>query len=183
MGPADADPLDAATSLVHEASERGIPVRLVGGLAVRVLCPAFPPRARKGQDLDLASISSARPALTSFLQDRGFVPDKFFNNLHGHKQLYFGAPDGQRSLDVMLDRLDMCHVLEFRHRIERMPVTLDATDLLLSKLQIFEINEKDLQVALYLLAGLPVREGTRQGPSGWPGSARCSGRTGGGGGP
>jgi hypothetical protein len=52
----------------------------------------------------------------------------------------------------------MCHVLDFRHRIERMPVTLDVTDLLLSKLQIFEINEKDLQDALYLLAAFPVGE-------------------------
>jgi hypothetical protein len=162
----EADPLETASALVRDAAERGIPVRLVGGLAVRALCPAFPPRVRTGQDLDLASVSSARAPLTAFVQERGFAPDKFFNNLHGHKQLYFASPTDGRALDVLLDRLDMCHVLEFRDRIDRLPMTLDATDLLLSKLQIFEVNEKDLQDAIYLLAGLPVREGDEPGTIG-----------------
>jgi len=163
MDHAEVDPLEEASTVVREAADRGIPIRLVGGLAIRFLTPDFPPRARKGQDLDLASIASARAPLTEFLSERGYVPDKRFNNLHGHKQMYFTAPDGERGLDVMIDRLDMCHVLEFADRITRLPVTLDATDLLLSKLQIFELNEKDLQDALYLMAGLEVCEGDEPG--------------------
>jgi hypothetical protein len=162
----EADPLDEAVALVREADRAGIPLRLVGGLAVRFLCPGFPPRAREAQDLDLASVSRARPQLVGFLEARGFVPDRFFNNLYGHKQLYFTSPDGRRGLDVLLDKVDMCHVLEFRDRLERLPVTLDATDLLLSKLQIVELNEKDLQDAIYLLAALPVREGDEPGTIG-----------------
>jgi hypothetical protein len=53
----------------------------------------------------------------------------------------------------------MCHVLDFSDRIDRMPHTLDVTDLLLSKLQIVEMNRKDLQDILYLLAGFEVRDG------------------------
>jgi hypothetical protein len=160
------DPLEAASALVREAEDREIRLRLVGGLAVRLLCPDFPPRQREGQDLDLACTSSGRSALTALLTERGYVPDKRFNNLHGHKQLYFTSPDGRTGLDVMVDKLDMCHVLEFRHRIERMPFTLDPADLLLSKLQIVELNEKDLQDVLYLLAALPVREGDEPGTVG-----------------
>ena len=159
------DPLDRALGLIEEAGAEGIPLRLVGGQAVRVLCPAFPPRTRKDQDLDLASVSRARPQLSRFLEARGFEPDKLFNNLHGHKQLFFRSPDGT-SVDVLIDKLDMCHVLEFRDRIERMPLTLDVPDLLLSKLQIVELNEKDLQDALYLLAAFPVREGDEPGTIG-----------------
>jgi hypothetical protein len=155
----EVDPLEAASSLVREAEERKIRLRLVGGLAIRLLCPGFPPRVREGQDLDLACTSAGRSALTALLTERGYVPDKRFNNLHGHKQLYFTSPDGRRGLDVVIDKLDMCHILEFRQRIERMPYTLDPTDLLLSKLQIVELNEKDLQDSLYLLAAFPVREG------------------------
>jgi hypothetical protein len=162
----EVDPLEDASTLVREAAERGIPLRLVGGVAIRLLCPDFPPRVRRGQDLDLASVASVRPALTRFLTERGYVPDKLFNNLHGRKQLYFTSPDGQRGLDVIIDRLDMCHVLEFRSRLERMPLTLDPTDLLLSKLQIVELNEKDLQDALYLLAAFPVRDGDEPGTIG-----------------
>jgi hypothetical protein len=152
-----------AIEVIEAASERGVPVRLLGGLAVRYLCPAFPPRERVGQDVDLASVSSARAELTRFLEGRGFVPDKEFNALYGHKQMYFVSKNGGWALDVIVDRLDMCHVLDFRDRIERMPITLDITDLLLSKLQIFEINEKDLQDALYLLAAFPVGEGDEPG--------------------
>jgi hypothetical protein len=116
--------------------------------------------------MDLASVSRVRAALGPFLAAQGFAPDKEFNALYGHKQMYFRSPDGGWALDVMLDRLDMCHVLDFRDRIERMPYTLDPTDLLLSKLQIVEINEKDLQDAIYLLAAFPIRDDDEPGTIG-----------------
>ncbi len=161
----DADPFDEALDLIGRARDEQIPLRLVGGLAVRVLCPDFPPRVRNRQDLDLASTSQARPRLTEFLVGLGHEPDRRFNALYGHKQLYFASPTG-RAVDVLVDTLEMCHVLDFRDRIERMPVTLDVTDLLLSKLQIVEINEKDVQDVLYMLAAYPVADGEEPGTIG-----------------
>jgi hypothetical protein len=160
------DVLDEAVQLITAASRQGIPLRLLGGLAVRYLCPAYPPRARVGQDVDMASVSSARSALARFLAEQGCVPDREFNQLYGHKQMYFLSADGTWAVDVMIDRLDMCHVLDFKDRIERMPHTLDPTDLLLSKLQIVEINEKDLQDAVYLLSAFPVQAGDAPGTIG-----------------
>jgi|SRR5215475_194213 len=157
-GAPEADPLEEAMALVERAKGEGVPLRLLGGLAVRLLCPDFPPRLRNRQDLDLASTSRARSRLTELLVRLGYQPDRRFNALYGHKQLYFASPSG-RAVDVLVDTLQMCHVLEFRDRIERMPFTLDVTDLLLSKLQIVEINEKDVQDVLYLLAAYPVAEG------------------------
>jgi hypothetical protein len=163
--PAEADPLDEALDLVARAGRAGIPLRLIGGLAVRVLCPDFPPRTRDRQDLDLASTSAARPHLTELLVGLGYEPDRRFNALYGHKQLYFASPRG-RAVDVLVDALEMCHVLEFRDRIERMPVTIDVTDLLLSKLQIVEINQKDVVDVVYMLAAYPVVEGDEPGTIG-----------------
>ena len=40
------DPLPEAVGLGQGAAEAGLPLRLLGGLAVRVLCPDFPPRLR-----------------------------------------------------------------------------------------------------------------------------------------
>jgi hypothetical protein len=162
---AEVDALEEALSLVRGAGEVGIPLRLVGGLAVRVVCPDFPPRVRDRQDLDLASVSRARAALTAFLVARGYEPDRRFNALYGHKQLFFSSPSG-RAVDVLIDRLDMCHVLPFHDRIERMPLTLDVADLLLSKLQIVELNEKDVRDVLYLLSAYPVAEGDEPGTIG-----------------
>ena len=52
------DPLETALRLVEGAASRNVPLRLVGGLAVRYLTPGYPPRVRDRQDLDLASVSS-----------------------------------------------------------------------------------------------------------------------------
>jgi hypothetical protein len=160
-----ADALPGALDLIAGARTQDVPLRLVGGLAVRYLTPEFPPRVREGQDLDLASVSRARPSLVEHLMERGYEPDRHFNALYGHKQLYFGAPDG-RGVDVLIDRLEMCHVVEFADRIERMPTTLDVADLLLSKLQIAELTEKDVQDSIYLLAAFPVKDGDEPGTIG-----------------
>ncbi|HEY1331775.1 MAG TPA: hypothetical protein VGH10_09910 [Actinomycetota bacterium] len=161
----DGDVFAEALSLIGGAQEAGIPVRLVGGLAVRYLTPDYPPRARDGQDLDMASVSAHRRPLSEFLVGRGYQADKTFNSLYGHKQLYFASPSG-RTIDVLIDKLEMSHTLTFTDRIERLPHTLDAPDLLLSKLQIFELNRKDAQDVIYLASAFEVRDGDEPGTLG-----------------
>jgi hypothetical protein len=62
-----------------------------------------------------------------------------------------------------MNRLMMCHELVFKDRIARLPYTLDVTDLLLTKLQVVEQNEKDVQDICYLLAGFEVAAGDEAG--------------------
>jgi hypothetical protein len=143
--------LDQAKSLIDLATERRIALRLVGGLAIRMLTPDLPPRSRMGQDLDFASSSSTRPALIDMLTEQGYEPDRNFNALYGNKQLYFAHGTTGLAIDVLIDKLHMCHTLEFADRLTRMPYTLDAADLLMSKLQIIELNEKDAEDCLRLL--------------------------------
>ena len=158
--------LDEAVGICQAAADAGITIRMAGGLAIQYLTPEFPPRGGDRQDLDLATQSSDRKQLTSFLTGRGYVGDKTFNALYGHKQLYFQSAETGRSLDVLVDRLHMCHTVEFKHRLGRMPVTLDLADLLLTKLQIVELNEKDAQDVLYLCSAFPVRDGDEPGTIG-----------------
>jgi hypothetical protein len=150
------DALPEAVALAQAAAGAGVGLKLLGGLAVRVLVPDLPPRVRAGQDIDFACLSKGRKDTAAFLERSGCVPDRRFNNLNGDRQMYFNAPSG-RPIDVMVDRLTMCHVLDFRPGFRRLPLTLDSVDILLSKLQIVELNEKDLRDILQLLAGLPVR--------------------------
>jgi hypothetical protein len=158
--------IEEAVRICETAAGESITVRLVGGLAIQYLTPQFPPRGGDRQDLDLATLSSDRRQLTQFLADRGYVGDKTFNALYGHKQMYFQSAETGRSLDVLVDRLHMCHTVEFKDRLRRMPVTLDLTDLLLTKLQIVELNEKDAQDVLYLCSAYPVRDGDEPGTIG-----------------
>jgi hypothetical protein len=149
------DPLHEAVSLVEGATTAGLKLRLLGGLGVRVLCPDFPPRLRPGQDMDLATTSKGRREIAVYLERSGCVADRMFNNLNGDRQMYFIAPSG-RPIDVMVDRLVMCHTLDFRPSFRNSSLTLDPADLLLSKLQIFELNAKDVHDITHLLAGIPV---------------------------
>jgi hypothetical protein len=151
---------------VQAAAEQGVPLKLLGGQAVRYLTPDFPPRLRGDQDMDFASVSVAKAAVVELLRGLGFEGDRRFNTMHGHRQLYFTSAADGTAVDVIMDRLQMCHVLPFADRIGRMPFTLDVTDLLLSKLQVVEQNEKDVQDILYLLAAHPVRAGDQPGTIG-----------------
>lgn len=160
------DAFEAALQTVEAAWEQGIPLRLIGGQAVRYLTPEFPARARDDQDMDFASVSRVKPELLRFFRELGFVADERFNALHGRHQMFFSTPDGETSVDVVMDELRMCHVLEFGDRIERLSHTLDVPDLLLSKLQVVELNEKDARDIVYLLSAREVREGDEAGTIG-----------------
>jgi hypothetical protein len=155
MSSPEDDPLPEAVALVEGARSAGLPLRLLGGLGVRVLCPDFPPRLRPGQDMDLACTGKGRRDVASYLEKSGCQPDKMFNSLNGDRQMYFIAPSG-RPVDVMVDRLVMCHTLDFRSSFGNTSHTLDPADLLLSKLQIFELNAKDAHDITHLLSGVPV---------------------------
>lgn len=158
------DPLVEALGLVDGAVSAKVGMKLLGGLAVRVLCADYPPRLRRDQDIDLACTSKGRKEVMSYLESAGCEPDRRFNNLNGDRQMYFTAPSG-RPVDVMVDRLTMCHTLDFRPGFDALPRTLDVVDLLLSKLQIVELNPKDARDIFHLLARFPL--GGEQPPGGW----------------
>jgi hypothetical protein len=161
-----ADVVSQSTDAIDTARERGIPLRLLGGMAVRVLTPEFPPRTRDDQDMDFASTDRDKSGLLALFDSLGYVGDTRFNTLHGHRQMYFRTPDGARAVDVIMNKLMMCHELVFKDRIERMPYTLDVTDLLLTKLQVVEQNEKDVQDICYLLSAFEVAAGDAPGTIG-----------------
>src|ERR1700691_3246913 len=104
-GPAD-DPLPEAIALAQGATDAGLGLKLLGGLAVRVLCPGFPPRLRIGQDMDFACMSKGRKNVVAYLEKSGCQPDRRCHNLDADPEKDFTAPSG-RPIDVMVDRLTM----------------------------------------------------------------------------
>jgi hypothetical protein len=161
--PADArtlaDPLAEALRVVHLADERGILARLMGGMAVRAHAPDWTHRTRRVEvDLDFATSSRDRAAFYDLLASEGYTPDKQHNALFGRKQAYFMDVPRRRPVDVLVDRLEMCHTFEFTDRLAKSRPTLPVADLLLSKLQIVKINKKDVLDAIILLAEHPLAE-------------------------
>lgn len=147
------DPLAEALRIVAAADQDGLLLRLMGGMAVRAHAPEWTHRTRRVEvDLDFATRSKDRKAVFALLEREGYTPDKRHNALFGQHQGYFVDEARRRPVDVLVDKLEMCHRIEFADRLSASRPTLPVADLLLSKLQIVKINRKDVLDALVLLA-------------------------------
>jgi hypothetical protein len=151
------DPLAEALRIVDVADREGLLLRLMGGMAVRAHAPDWTHRTRRLEvDLDFATRSKDRKAVFALLEREGYTPDKRHNALFGQHQGYFVDEAHRRPVDVLVDKLEMCHRIEFADRLAASRPTLPVADLLLSKLQIVKINRKDVLDALVLLAEHPL---------------------------
>jgi hypothetical protein len=143
------------------AASDGPMIRFMGGLAVWLVAPSVrrPPYERPYADLDFAASGRDRSGTATFFEAAGYVPEKLFNALHGATRLNFRHPAGAWTIDVLFDELDMSHKIDLRGRLAGPGATLDLADLLLTKLQIWEINRKDLGDVACLLADRAVSNG------------------------
>lgn len=161
--PPAGEPLTEALRLIAAADRVGVPLRLMGGLAVQLRAGNWPHGRRPQRDIDLAGRRAHRSAITEIMLAEGYEPDRRFNALHGHKQLYFVDPKSGRPVDVLLDVLEMCHRLAFADRLEMDAATLSLADLLLSKLQIVRMTHKDVLDILALLHEHELTPGSERG--------------------
>ncbi len=150
-----------AKRIIDAAREQKIYLRVIGGLAFKLRCPSAAHRAqaRAYGDLDLVGYRKQRVEIGKVLENLGYVPNKRFNALQGHRRLLFVHPDETYDIDVFLDVFPMCHELNFLGRLEKDTYTVPLPDLLLSKLQVVQLNEKDVLDVLALLQDYEVTAG------------------------
>lgn len=148
-----ADLRDEALRVLHAAEEGGVALRVMGGVAVALRCPSTskPPLHREYKDLDLMGRSKERGKIDALLKRHGYEAEEQFNLLHGRHRLLYRDRTNRRQLDVLLERFEMSHTLELGDRIALDEQTLTPADLLLTKLQVVETNERDLKDAVALL--------------------------------
>jgi hypothetical protein len=145
------NPVGEARRLVEAATRRGVMVRVLGSVAVHLQAPEPGPLlTRPIKDIDVVMRRGNRAAVTELLIAAGYVADEMFNALQGARRLLFFDPT-DRKLDVFIGDFSMCHVIPIADRLERDPLTIPLAELLLTKLQIVELNETD-QRDIYNLA-------------------------------
>src|SRR6185437_4865530 len=143
-----------ADRLVKLAETDAIPLRLLGGIAVSLRCGAImgrPEFAREFKDIDLAAPRRSARALGDLLAREGYAPNRQFNALQGGSRLLFHDGPRQRQIDVFLGQFSMCHTLDLEPRLTLPGPALSPSDLLLLKLQIIQLNRKDVTYTLALL--------------------------------
>ncbi len=144
--------VNEARRISDEAGSRGMEVRLLGGIAIWLRSEAGV-RGQLGReyaDIDLVTLRKHAKPLRELLESIGYEPNKMFNALQSDR-LYYTAADGSHHLDIFVDKFAMSHKLDLAPRLHTEPVVLPAAELLLTKLQIAELNEKDARDTAMLL--------------------------------
>jgi Uncharacterised nucleotidyltransferase len=160
-----ADLLTEARRLHALADAAGITARLLGGAGVAISAPAPLPATlqRPYKDLDYVVRRADAARWRDLLDGHGYTADSQFNTLHGAQRLLHYDPVHERQLDTFVSSFAMCHALDLEDHMPAESATLAPADLLLTKLQIYEVNDKDLIDAIALLLAHPVSADGRPG--------------------
>jgi hypothetical protein len=102
--------------------------------------------------------SKQQAAVQKLFESLGYEGERRFNTLNGHQRLLYLDGVNGRQIDIFIDRMKMCHVIELSNRLSHDGPTLTPADLLLSKLQVYEVNMKDLVDTVALLLDHPIAD-------------------------
>jgi hypothetical protein len=151
--PPDPDIVAEARRVLDAARAADLPVRLIGGLAVRLHLGAgsVPVFAREYKDIDLATLKGMSRPVSELLVSLGYEADRMFNATNGHRRMLFYDTGNGRQLDVFVGSFEMCHEIPITERIHLAEHGIPLAELLLTKLQIVELNSKDQTDILTML--------------------------------
>ena len=136
---------DEARRVVAHATTRGETLRIAGGVAfqLRVAGRVELPRAPLA-DIDLVAPARRERRVVALVTELGYEGETAFNARHGDRRLMFWDRARDRKLEVFVGTFTMCHELPIAERLDIETETLPLAELLLTKLQIVELNEKDV---------------------------------------
>jgi hypothetical protein len=169
--------LAEAERLLKIAEASSVPLRLLGGVAIRLRSPAGLPPAleRSYQDLDFMAAKGSTEGVKRMFTDAGYESSEPFNAIRGRKRMLFFDTRLERQVDVFIGRFEMCHSISIDDRLQVEPISIPLAELLLTKLQIVELNEKDVRDVLGLLYGHRVTVDDGVGVNKSVVASRCAG--------
>jgi len=163
---AQGDFVDEALKIVSAATQQGIVLRLMGALVVRLHCQKFldlhDQMKRELTDLDFVTYRNQGDKLKLFFTELGYTPDEHILTYFGDKrQKYYNVTNG-RGVDIFLDKLEMCHTIPFNGRLELDSPTITLADFILEKMQIVQLNEKDVKDTIVIFREHEVGESDKE---------------------
>jgi hypothetical protein len=135
--------------LAHSA---GVPLRLLGGVAVRLRSSDGLPASltREYKDLDFATTKKGAGDASKLLREAGYDPHVAFNAMNAKERMLFYDDPNRRQVDLFVGSFRMCHEIPLDRRLDVDRGTVPLAELLLTKLQIVELNEKDVRDTVLL---------------------------------
>jgi hypothetical protein len=142
--------LEEGKRITEAAQQKGIYLRVMGPLALHYYfmehIDLYARLERLGDryftDIDYAAYGKTRKHLMDFFKTQGYDCDLATMAMTGKtRHIYFGGKVPM--IDVFIDELNYCHKVTFEGRLDKDPYSIPLADILLQKLQIWEINDKD----------------------------------------
>lgn len=162
--------LEKATEIVQSGQQQGIILRIMGAVAFRIHTPTLADLHKRLNrlnstgtdftDLDLMTYGKHNQKLESFFSSLGYPADENAKyQIHMWAQRHFYHDASQKfKIDVFFDKLVMSHTIDFKNRLEKDSPTIPLAELLLEKMQIVQINEKDIKDAIILILGHEIAD-------------------------
>jgi len=154
-GNAHPDFIEEVNRIMDAAKAEGVLLRLLGALAFHIHSPKFSYMqgmlGRSFSDIDFASYRQESSLITKLFTDLGYQHDTRVRALFGSRLVFNETSGTNRHCDVFLDKLEFCHDVVFQDRLEVDYPTVPLAELLLEKMQIVKLNQKDAIDTVMLL--------------------------------
>ena len=149
--------------VVAAVAAAGSRIRVLGSIGVALHCPdarsLLPAFERTYADIDFAAYRRDAKAVSAAVTGLGYIEARDVFIVSEGLRAIFEHPVSRIHLDVFYDRLEFCHVIPLAGRLEVDTPTIPLAELLLSKLQIVKLNEKDVVDTILLLLDHPLAAG------------------------
>jgi hypothetical protein len=151
-----------AKKIIAQTEQKGAPLRLIGALAFHLHCSKYrhihEKWGRVFTDTDFVAKGEHQKQIIEAYAELGYRDDEMITTLYGTHRLVFDNPETGMHSDIFFDKLDFCHVLQLRDRLDVDDLTIPLAELFLEKMQIYQINEKDIVDTMMLIAEHPIGE-------------------------
>jgi len=146
--------------IIEAGQEAGLTLRVIGSLAFQMHCPQYgylqAALGRAYTDIDFAGYARESREVKALMAGLGYVENQQVSLLSEGSRAIFDQPDLGLHVDVFYERLDFCHVIPWEGRLEVDAPTIPLAEMLLEKMQIVQICEKDVIDTIMLLMEHPL---------------------------
>ena len=152
--------------ILKTSNEAGIILRVIGSLAFQIHCPKYgylqAAMGRAYTDIDFAAYRRQNKEVQGLMSSLGYHENReVFIVSEGERDI-FDRPEIGIHIDVFYERLSFSHVINWNGRLEMDNPSIPLAEMLLEKMQIVKINEKDVIDTFMLLLEHPLGDHDRE---------------------
>ena len=135
-------------AILKASDDAGILMRVIGSLAFQMHCPQFgylqAAMGRAYTDIDFGAYSSQARQISELMAGMGYIDNReVYIGSEGERAI-FDKPGTGLHVDIFYEKLDFCHAIYWKDRLEIDSPTIPLTELLLEKMSKTKANSEFL---------------------------------------